>query len=189
MHLFYIIAIAVALALGIYSVVVQRGANLVKLDRRMTAMSVIWGALELLAACAGYGIGHWLLQRDIAENINLYWVHVLAGFILVVIGIRMLFGAFKKKSLIEHRMENVDMRTDVVLSLKLCVDGLFAGIATGLMQFSIVYVIVAVFVLACVFAVFGYVSGRAWGAEYSQKADAAGGVLMCVLGLMIQFLY
>lgn len=189
MHLFYIIAIAVALALGIYSVVVQRGANLVKLDGKMTAMSIIWGVLELLAACAGYGIGHWLLQRDIRANLNLYWVHVLAGFILVAIGVRMLFGAFKKKSLIEHRMENVDMKTDVLLSLRLCVDGFFAGIATGLMQFSMISVIVAVFVLACVFAVFGYISGRAWGAEYGRKADAAGGILMCVLGLMIQFLY
>lgn len=187
--MFYIIAIAVALALGIYGVVVQRGANLVKLDAKMTCMSVIWGVLELLAACAGYGIGHWLLQRDLQKNMNLYWIHVLAGFILVVIGIRMLLQAFKKRSLVEHRMENVDIRADVLLSLKLCVDGFFAGIATGLMQFSILHVIVAVFVLACVFAVFGYISGRAWGAEFSQKADAAGGILMCVLGLMIQFLY
>ena len=48
-HLLYIILISAALALGIYGVVVQRGANLVRLDGRTVQMSLIWAALLIVS--------------------------------------------------------------------------------------------------------------------------------------------
>ena len=52
-HTVYIILISLSLALGIYGVVVQRGANLVRLDFRMSLMAVIWALFELTAALSG----------------------------------------------------------------------------------------------------------------------------------------
>ena len=114
-----IIIISLALALGTYGIAAQRGANLVKLDS---------------AAFAGYGAGRWILTREVVTEHNLYWVHVLAGVLMAAVGLRMLLQAFKKKSLFEHRMERVDIRADVLLSLRLCLQALFLGIACGLLM-------------------------------------------------------
>ena len=160
-----IIIISLALALGTYGVAAQRGANLVKLDRYTLLMSALWGVLELVSAFVGYGTGRWILTREVVTEHNLYWVHVLAGVLLAAVGLRMLLQAFKKKSLFEHRMERVDIRADVLLSMRLCLQALFLGIACGGI---------------------GYVSGRANGAVLTDQAVGLAGSLLCILGICLQ---
>ena len=104
-HTVYIILISLSLALGIYGVVVQRGANLVRLDFRMSLMAVIWALFELTAALSGYGIGMWILQFELSRESSTFWSHMFAGAIFVAIGVRMLFLAFHQKTFLEHRME------------------------------------------------------------------------------------
>ncbi len=186
MQLLFILMMALALSLEIFSVVAERGANIVKLDRKMTVMSLIWAALELLAAIIGYGLGVWVKNYEMTEYSS-FWIDVLAGVLLAAIGIRMLFTAFKHRTILEHRMENVDIQADALLSLRLCFQALLAGAACGISQFSLLLVIVAVFVLSMLFAVVGYVSGRAYGAQFSSKAVGVGGCLLCLLSLLIQF--
>ena len=166
-----IIIISLALALGTYGIAAQRGANLVKLDRYILLMSALWGIMELAAAFAGYGAGRWILTREVVTEHNLYWVHVLAGVLMAAVGLRMLLQAFKKKSLFEHRMERVDIRADVLLSLRLCLQALFLGIACG---------------LSAIFAGIGYVSGRANGAVLTDQAVGLAGSLLCILGICLQ---
>lgn len=182
-----VIVIALALSLGIYGVVAKRGANLVKLDKKMAIMSAIWGLLELAAAMAGYGIGHWILTRELETDHSHFWVHVLAGVLLAVVGIRMLLQAFQKKTLLEHRMESVDMRGDALLALRICVQALIAGISCGLLSISFVTVVIAVFAFSIIFAVMGYIFGRAYGALFTDQAIGAGGVMLCILGVALQF--
>ena len=129
-----IIIISLALALGTYGIAAQRGTNLVRLDRYTLLMSAIWGIMELAAAFTGYGAGRWILTREVVTEHNLYWVHVLAGLLLAAVGLRMLMQAFRKKSFFEHRMERVDIKADVLLSLRLCLQALFLGIACGLLM-------------------------------------------------------
>ena len=171
-HLIYVILISAALALGIYGVVVQRGANLVRIDGRTAQMALIWAAFQLLAALAGYGIGSWILHFELERDRSIFWIHILAGVILAGIGVRMLLTAFKKKTFLEHRMENIDIREDTLLSLRMCVHGCFAGIACGLLRLGLVQMLVCTFVISALFAVAGYISGRAWGAEPRDKAYA-----------------
>ena len=89
----------------------------------------------------------------------------------------------------EHRMENVDIRADVLLSLHLCVHGLCAGIACGILRLRLPVLLGALFVISGAFAVGGYITGRAWGAEPCEKAYAIGGILLCVTGLALQVLH
>ncbi len=185
MQLMFIIMISLALSLGIYGTVAERGANIVKLDLRMTVMSLIWAALELLAAIAGYGLGILIKNYEMAEH-SVFWVDVLAGFLLAMIGIRMLISACNHKTILEHRMENVDMRTDVILSLRICLQALFAGAACGILQLNFFIVILTIFAFSMIFAVIGYVSGRAYGAQFSNKAVGLGGSLLCVLSVALQ---
>ena len=187
-HFIYIILISLSLALGIYGVVVQRGANLVRIDFRMSLMAVIWAGLELVASLFGYGIGTWILQFEMSRDQSTFWAHMFAGTVLIAIGVRMLFLAFRKKTFLEHRMENVDIRADVLLSLHLCMHGFFAGIACGILRLRLPVLLGAVFVISGVFAVGGYITGRTWGVEPSEKAYAIGGGLLCLIGIALQVL-
>lgn len=181
-----IIVISLALALGTYGIAAQRGANLVKLDRYTLLMSALWGALELGSAFIGYGTGRWILTREVVTEHNLYWVHVLAGVIMAAVGLRMLLQAFKKKTLFEHRMERVDIRADVLLSLRLCLQALFLGIVCGLLMLPMTGFLLSVFGLSAVFAGIGYVSGRANGAILTDQAVGLAGSLLCILGICLQ---
>ena len=181
-----IIIISLALALGTYGIAAQRGANLVKLDRNTVVMSALWGVLELAAAFAGYGAGRWILTREVVTEHNVYWVHVLAGVLLAAVGLRMILQAFKKKTFFEHRMERVDIRADILLSLRLCLQALFLGIACGLLLVPIKGFLLSVFGFCVLFAGIGYVSGRANGAVLTDQAIGLAGSLLCILGICLQ---
>ncbi|MBE5998480.1 MAG: hypothetical protein E7237_02500 [Sarcina sp.] len=187
-HTGLMLLISLALAFGIYGVVVQRGANLVRIDSATVVMAAIWGGLELAASFLGFGCGSMLLQFEVSRERNLFWIHLLAGLIFAAIGIRMLCTAFAKKSFLEHRMEKVNIREDVRLSLRLCIHGFFAGIACGLLKFRLVPLLMTVFVVSAAFAAAGYISGRAWGAEPCSKAYAIGGSMLCALSIALQLI-
>lgn len=181
-----ILVISLSLALATYAIAAQRGANLVKLDRYTLIMSAIWGILEFAAAFAGYGAGRWVLAREIGTDHSPFWIHVLAGVLLAAVGLRMLMQAFRKKTLLEHRMESVDIRTDVILSLRLCLQALFLGISCGLLMVPLQGFLLSVFAFSAVFAGIGYVSGRANGALFIDQAIGLGGGLLCILGIVLQ---
>lgn len=181
-----ILVISLALALSTYGIAAHRGANLVKLDRYTVIMSAIWGGLELIAALVGYAAGRWVEAGRIPAEQNRFWVHVLAGVLMAAVGVRMLMHALQKKTLLEHRMETVDIKTDTVLSLRLCAQALFLGISCGLLQLPISIFLFCVFGFSAIFAGIGYVSGRANGALFTDQATGIGGALLCVLGIVLQ---
>ena len=181
-----IFVISLALALSTYGIAAHRGANLVKLDRYTVIMSAIWGGLELISALVGYAAGRWVEAGRIPAEQNRFWVHVLAGILMAAVGVRMLMHALQKKTPLEHRMETVDIKTDTVLSLRLCAQALFLGISCGLLQLPISILLFCVFGFSAIFAGIGYVSGRANGALFTDQATGIGGALLCVLGIVLQ---
>ncbi len=182
----YVILIAVALSLAIFAVVVQRGASVVKLDKRLIGSGLSAGAIQLAAALAGYGIGTWILHADIVERHSSFWEHVLAGVLLAIVGIRMLFQAFQKKTILEHRVDRIDMKRDSIEFLRLCLNAFVAGIACGILEVTLWVMLIVVFALALLFVLLGYYSGRAFGDEFSRKAYAIGGCILCALGVCLQ---
>lgn len=182
----YVILIALALALAIYAVVVQRGASIVKLNSKLAASSLAAGVIQLGATIAGYGIGRWFLYEEMDGQRSHYWVRVLAGILLAVVGVRLLLLGFKKQNILEHREEQIDMKRDLVTFLRLCVNAFVAGIAFGILQVQLVLALIAVSVLAVAFVIIGYLSGRAYGGGSSNKAYAIGGGIMCAVGIFLQ---
>ena len=185
-HTLFIMLISAGLALGIYGVVVQEGANLVRMDVRTGIMALIWGTIHVGASLAGYGAGRWILNFEISKERSIFWVNLLAGLILAGIGVRMLMKAVQKKTFLEHRMEQLDIRQDLLLALRMCVHGLFAGIACGLLQYSLPVVLICACIISGVSAAGGFISGQIWGAEPSSRAFGMGGVLLFLIGIALQ---
>lgn len=186
MHILFILLISAGLSFGIYGVVIQQGANLVRLDARTAAMGLLWGVIHLCASLVGYGTGRWILHFEMGRNRSFFWANLLAGLILVCIGIRMLMKALHKQSFLEHRMEELDVRQDFLLALRMCVYGLLAGIACGLLQYSLPVLVICAFVISVCSAVGGYISGRIWGAGPCRRAFGIGGILLFLIGIALQ---
>ena len=185
MRLLIIILIALGLALEELGVVAQRGAQVVNLDKKMTLMACIWGVFVLVSVAFGYYGGQWILTGDIGVK-ETFWIHVVAGVFLALVGINMLIHAFRPGAVFEHRMESIDMKHDVVLGLRLLLYGILCGLSCGLLEFRFILVASIFFILSMAFVVIGYICGRSFGAELSGKAYAAGGGLLCILGVILQ---
>ena len=185
-HILFIILISAGLAFGIYGVVIQQGANLVRMDVRTLAMVLAWGAIQLCASLIGYGTGRWILNFEMGREHSSFWANLLAGLILAGIGVRMLMKALQKKTFLEHRMEQLDIRQDFLLALRMCVHGLFAGIACGLLQYSLPILLICAFVISVISALGGYISGQIWGAEPCSRAFGFGGALLFLIGIALQ---
>ena len=89
----FIFLIGAAISAGIFGKVTTRGAQLVKFDRRLAVMAAIWGVCALGETWLGHLIGRSILSFDLKER-DILLVHIIAGAILVVAGMRMLFLAF-----------------------------------------------------------------------------------------------
>ena len=149
-------------------------------------MSAIWGTLELAFALIGCMAGRWVLTGRIAAEQNRFWIHILAGVLMAAVGLRMLLQAFQKKTLLEHRMETVDIKADTVLSLRLCIQAMLLGISCGLLRLPVHILLISVFGFSAIFAGIGYVSGRANGALFTDQATGISGGLLCILGIVLQ---
>ncbi len=182
----YIVVIALALALAVFAVAEEKGASIVKLDKRLVASGAVAGAMQLVSAIIGYGIGVLILSRELAANRSIYLIHVLAGFLLALIGIRMLIQGFKKHTILEHRMELIDMKADTIAFLRLGLNALFAGLAMGLIEANLMLLLACIFLASLLFVVAGYFGGRAYGGESSSRAYAIGGGLLCAVGVCLQ---
>ena len=185
MRLLIIILIALGLALEELGVVAQRGAQVVVLDKKMTLIGCIWGLFSFASVALGYSVGIWILTGDIGSR-ETFWIHVMAGVFLALVGVNMLIHAIKSGTILEHRMESIDIKHDVILGLRFCLYGFFCGTSCGLLEFRFYVVAIAFFFLSMAFTVIGYLCGRSFGAEVSRKAYAAGGSLLCILGVILQ---
>lgn len=182
----FVIMIAAALSLDIFGALCNRGALIVKMDRKVAGIVASCAGMQLAASCAGYGLGTLLLKNGMKEH-SAFWVHAFAGVLLAAIGVRMLVQAFRKNSTREHRMDDIDIKTDLMISLGQCINALLAGIACGIMTYNFLYMVIAVALGTALFAAVGYFSGRSFGLTPSHKAYAIGGGLLCLISIALQF--
>ena len=69
----FIFLIGAAISAGIFGKVTTRGAQLVKFDRRLAVMAVIWGVCALAETWLGHLTGRWILSFDLRERDIFPW--------------------------------------------------------------------------------------------------------------------
>ncbi|MEE3419975.1 MAG: manganese efflux pump [Lachnospiraceae bacterium] len=186
MTIAYAILIAAAMSMAVFAVTVQRGASVAKLDKNLLLSGLVSGALQLGATLAGYGIGKLILMKEHERGDSHFWPNVLAGILLLVVGIRMLLLAFRKQTILEHRIEKIDMKSDTLCFLRLCINAFVGAIACSLLGVSLLAMILSVFAASLVVVIAGYEVSRSFGDLSSSKAYAIGGSVLCAMGVILQ---
>ncbi len=184
----FVILTALSLAMAVFAIAVKKGANVVVLDAALFESGLIAGAVEIAAAAVGYGIGRLILSREMTAQHSLFWVHLLAGFMLAAIGIRMLLQGFQKQTIWEHRMQKIDMKSDAAAFLRVCANAGVVGIAFGLMRVNLLLMLAITFLTTIAGVMLGYYGGRAFGGESGNKVCAVGGGILCIVGICLQII-
>jgi putative Mn2+ efflux pump MntP len=165
---------AIVLSLGLDTFAVSIGLGLggaVPLRRRLAvalAFAVAEAAMPLVGVLAGLGLG-----RLIGG-----WGNVVAGLVLVVLGVHMLREQ-------EGTADGLPGGNLFVAALSISIDEVAAGLSLGALQLPVGLTSLLVGSQAFVLTLLGVAIGRAVGERIREGAERLGAIVLMVLGILI----
>lgn len=181
---------AVALAMDAFAVAITLGMDgLAHTVRDRLKVSISFGFFQGLLFVSGI-----ISLKFVSGDVTTY-NHLIAGVILIILGIRMLKEAFESPK--EECPQSHDMKFNKrkVLSLKLLtmfgiatsIDALAAGITYGLIYEQLILATILISTTAFFFSYIGSTFGKKLGHIIGNKANIFGGVMIILLGVHALF--
>lgn len=171
--------LAVGLSMDAFAVSICKGLAVKKAGIKEQALCGVWfGGFQALMPLAGYFLG--ALCYDAISAFD-HWV---AFGLLALIGINMLREAFSKES----EESNCDMcaKTMFVMAVATSIDALAVGISLAMAgNVNIWAAISFIGVITFIMASIGVKIGNVFGSRFEKKAEAAGGIILILLGTKI----
>ena len=189
-YLVVIMIMSVALAMDAFAVAITLGMDgLAHTVRDCLKVSISFGFFQGLLFVIGI-----VSLKFVSGEITTY-NHLIAGVILIILGVRMLKEAFEssKEEYIESHEMGFNKKKD--LSLKLLamfgiatsIDALAAGITYGLIYEQLILATIVIATIAFLFSYIGSTFGKTLGHMIGNKANIFGGVMIILLGVNALF--
>ena len=189
-YLVVIMIMSVALAMDAFAVAITLGMDgLANTVRDRLKVSISFGFFQGLLFVIGI-----VSLKFVSGEITTY-NHLIAGVILIILGVRMLKEAFEssKEEYIESHEMGFNKKKD--LSLKLLamfgiatsIDALAAGITYGLIYEQLILATIVIATIAFLFSYIGSTFGKTLGHMIGNKANIFGGVMIILLGVNALF--
>lgn len=186
--------LAVALATDAFAVSICKGLASKEGYIKTGLVCGIWfGFFQALMPFIG-----WMLGSTVAEYIDSYSAYI-AFTLLVFLGMKMIVEAVKE--MIEARSEAADgvclcdcndeknsslaPRVMVVFAIATSIDALAAGLSLAAVSANIFVAIAFIGVVTFLCSFVGSALGARIGSKFSAKAEIAGGIILCALGIKI----
>ena len=179
MELLTIIVIAVGLAMDAFAVSVATGAGYRQLKiQHALRMAMFFGAFQAVMPIIG-----WLAGSTFKEYIKEvdHWV---AFAILAVIGVKMIYEAFKIEKA-ENPSDPASLAVLIWLSVATSIDALAVGITLSLVTGMIAVAVIIIGVVTFVLSLFGCWIGKRVGHLFEKKIEVAGGCILIAIGVKI----
>ena len=180
MPLLSALLLGVGLSMDAFAVSVCKGLAVGKVKLKHMAIAGAWfGGFQALMPLIGYYLGSFFhIYIEKADH----WV---AFLLLALIGANMLREAFSKEES-KPADASFGFRVMLVMAVATSIDALAAGIALAMEEGSGVFVSVAcIGVITFLFSAAGVKVGSVFGEKYRSRAEAAGGVILILLGTKI----
>ncbi|MFC1984514.1 manganese efflux pump MntP family protein [Chloroflexota bacterium] len=140
--------------------------------------SLTFGVFQALMPVLG-----WLAGRTVVDLISDY-DHWVAFILLVLIGIRMIWGSTHRKE--DHN--KVDITRGLILltlAVATSIDALAVGLTFAFLEVSITLASSLIGIVAFMITMLGFAIGRKAGELIGKRAEAIGGVILIIIGLRI----
>jgi putative Mn2+ efflux pump MntP len=173
-----ILLISISLAMDCFAVSIAGGANVEKPGiSNALKVGLFFGLFQALMPLIGWIIGNSL--RYIVESID----HWIAFALLLAIGIKMLYEAFKKPA--EKKTDITRFPTILILSVATSIDALVVGISLPLLAIPLYLAVIVIGSFAFMFSISGYFLGHKIGKVVGNKMEIIGGVILIGIGIKI----
>lgn len=176
-----LLLLAVGLSMDACAVSICKGLGMKKATLKEGAICGIWfGGFQALMPLIGFFLGSLFADAIVAID------HWIAFALLGIIGINMLWEAFSKKSDCCCEEADLSVKTMFIMAVATSIDALAVGISLAMAGNVNIFVAIAMigvitFIMSCI----GVKIGNIFGSRFEKKAQAAGGIILILLGLKI----
>ena len=175
-----LLLLAVGLSMDAFAVSICKGLSMKKAGLKEGAICGTWfGGFQALMPLIGFFLG--TLFAEAIEKFD-HWV---AFGLLAIIGINMLREAFGK-----HEEEDcsacLGFKTMFVMAIATSIDALAVGISLAMAGDVNIWLAIALIgVVTFAMCAVGVKIGSVFGSRFEKKAQAAGGIILILLGIKI----
>ena len=174
--------LAVGLSMDACAVSICKGLAMKKATFKDGSICGLWfGGFQALMPLVGFFLGSLFAQAIEAMD------HWIALVLLSLIGLNMLKEAFSKSEECEECSgADLSFKTMLVMAIATSIDALAVGISLAMagdvnITLAVVLIGVVTFALSCA----GVKIGNVFGSRFEKKAQAAGGIILILLGVKI----
>ena len=173
--------LAVGLSMDAFAVSICKGLAMRKATLKGAMTCGVWfGGFQALMPLIGFFLG-----ALFAEAIQAF-DHWVAFGLLALIGVNMLREAFDKEECESCGDADLSVKTMFVMAVATSIDALAVGISLAMAgDVNIFVAVVLIGLTTCVLSAVGVKVGNVFGSRYEKKAEAAGGIILILLGVKI----
>lgn len=178
---FEFLIISAGLSFDIFGEIACKGALLPKINwKRLVGICVVMALWQTGALFVGRFFGDLLYGLDTRENADMLG-RVIAAAIFIILGIRMLWKAYKNKQVEERRVETIPYSTIIKLLATITLYTLLAGFAVGFLVSNVSFMLPTIAVFTALSVVIGIYIGYHFGAAFQRGTNIAGGICYLVI--------
>jgi manganese efflux pump family protein len=180
MELITLILIAVGLSIDSFAVSISCGLVMCGITfRKATRIAFSLAFFQALMPLIG-----WLLGSSI-EHLVGNFDHWLAFGLLAIIGGKMVIESFKNDTKDKQRLNPLDPKTLIMLSIATSIDALVIGISFAFISINLYLATFIIGFTTFFFSMLGILFGKKTGLKFGRKMEAFGGVMLILIGLKI----
>lgn len=176
-----LLLLAVGLSMDAFAVSICKGLSMRSATAKAGAICGAWfGGFQALMPLIGFFLG--TMFADAIKTVD-HWV---AFGLLAIIGINMLKEAFSKECDCEQHDADLSCKTMFIMAIATSIDALAVGISLAMAgDVNIVTAVLLIGVITFALSAVGVKIGNVFGSRFEKKAQAAGGIILILLGLKI----
>ena len=173
--------LAVGLSMDAFSVSVCKGLGMRKVNWGVTlALALAFGGFQAGMPVIGWALGSQFLW--LIEPVD----HWIAFGLLALIGGNMLREAIAGEEESDGgTVDHIDIGELLMLAVATSIDALTVGIAFASLEVNIWLSVALIGVTTFAFSIAGVLIGNQFGMRYQRPAQAAGGVILILIGLKV----
>ncbi len=172
--------IGVGLSMDAFAVALCKGLQMKKINyRHAVIISLFFGGFQALMPFVGWFLGSQF--EHLIVNID----HWICFALLVFIGGKMIWEAFKAEDSCAACEEKLDVKELLLMAIATSIDALAVGITFAFLQVNIGAAVSVIGVTTFCLSFAGVAIGNRFGSKYKKKAEIAGGVILILIGLKV----